>query len=403
MARVIISAGHTQNEPGAVVDDLREVDLTYKIATNITTKLRNKGIITLSVPPELDLLARIDWINKTGYKEELDDICIEVHINDGGKSGLEGWYKDRGGNKSQELTQAIIEEACNITGLENQGVKSEYDHSLKTLALVHNTAPTSALVECLYIDNLSDQKFLKDDSKLDLLAEGMVKGILKFFGIESPRDKISQPARSQMKGKSASPVFPYTSGYSPPPPMQSQPYSPYSPSYTGWGSGPQVQPPVAKSREERKKMILEMYHKILGRKVNEQDLNYFFNLGLTEEQMIKRLVESQEHADMVKEGQEYKKIKPEYDKLKIEAQELKSQLKDKEGLIVQQNELIGQKNKTIMDLQQGLKLVPPSPGGDLSGKEGVFPQIGSPNYQQITQAKDTFLDKVLRKLNDIFD
>ena len=256
MSRVIVSAGHTQKEPGAVADDLKEVDLTHKITNKITQKLRNKGIITLSVPPELDLTSRINWINKTGYREESDDICIEIHINDGGKTGLEGWFKERGKNKSEELTRTIIEEACKLTTLENQGVKSEYDHPLQSLAFVHNTNPTSSIIECLYIDNPKDQTFLKDDSKLNLLADGVVNGILKFFGILRDDSKAISPPMGT--GQQLPTSFPPQSrgAFTPPPPMQASPRSfpSFSPSstYPGvapFGSG--IEEP--KSKEDRKK------------------------------------------------------------------------------------------------------------------------------------------------------
>src|SRR5687768_3910001 len=105
MARIIVSAGHTSMDPGMSSGDLREVDLTRKIANATIPYLRSNGLITLSVPPELDLARRIEWINATGYRETLNDIAVEIHINDGGKSGLEGWYKEEGNNKSQQLAQ----------------------------------------------------------------------------------------------------------------------------------------------------------------------------------------------------------------------------------------------------------------------------------------------------------
>lgn len=395
MARVIISAGHTQNEPGALKDDLREVDLTHKIATKITTRLRNKGIVTLSVPPELDLLQRIDWINKTGYKEETDDICIEIHINDGGKSGLEGWYKDKEENKSYELTLAIIEEACRVTELASQGVKSEYDHTLKTLAFLHNTNPTSSLIECLYIDSPTDQEFLRDDDRLDSLAEGIVKGILRFLGIEDLSDKVMQDKGSQ---SSMSPV-PSTSPY-PSTPIQSPSFPSYRPSSSyGMTQTPIITP---QNREQRKTTIREKYQAILGRKVSEQDLNYFLNLGLSEDQMMKRLIGSQEHADMVKESQEYKKIQPKYEKLKVELKGVKTQLADKEKLIVQQNELIAQKNRTIEQLQKGS--LAQADMQQTTSASSVKPISDTAyGYQEIVPSQESLLDKILRKLNDIFD
>lgn len=418
MARVIVSAGHTNKEPGAIIDDLREVDLARTIANKVTSKLRQTGIVTLSVPPELDLNKRIEWINNTGYQEETEDICIEIHINDGGMSGLEGWYQDRGENKSQTLTTAILEEISKSTGLTNQGPKSELDHPLGTLAFVHNTKPTSSLIECLYIDNPQDQEFLRDESKLDLLVQGIVNGIMNFFNVDTQDESVAKNQPPQPAGQStnqfsiphASPTVPsHGPGYTPPPPIHSQPYtsSPMFPAptaYPGFGGGmpgqqPQQQP---QTREDKKQMIQDLYHKILGRKVSDQDLNYFLNLGLTEDQMIKRLVESQEHADMVNDSQEYKKIQPEHSQLKIENQELKGKVADQEKIIEQQNILIEQKNKSIQQIHQSEDSNEP----DLLETEPTYPsespgETFSPDQPETKD--ESLVDKMLRKLNDIFD
>lgn len=404
MARVIVSAGHTQSEPGAVVDDLKEVDLTHTIAKKITSQLRQNGIITLSVPPELDLLKRIEWINKTGYSSETEDICIEIHINEGGKSGFEGWFGGEDEDTSKDLTTKIIESACSKTGLANQGVKNHKEHELKSLMFLQKTKPTGAILECLYIDNADDQAFLKDDSKLDLLAQGIVEGIMNFFGAESAAAVPNTGQFPQAGGSfpSASPSFPRTPPYSPAP--QAQPYpsyvppSPYGGGNVGgaYGGGQQN---VQQSREERKQMVQEKYQQILGRKVNDQDLNYFINLGLNEDQMIKRIVDSQEHADMVQGYQEYKKIKPEYEQLKIDKQRLEVQLRDKEDILDKQNDSIAQKNRTIQELQNRSGAQTIQADGDNNQPPGQvvgFQDLGSSSRQ-------TFVDKVLQRLNDFFD
>ena len=67
MARVIISSGHSSANPGSVANGLREVDIARQIAKATLKYLRMQGVISLSVPPEMELLQRIEWINGTGY------------------------------------------------------------------------------------------------------------------------------------------------------------------------------------------------------------------------------------------------------------------------------------------------------------------------------------------------
>lgn len=396
MSRVIVSAGHTQDEPGAVNKDLKEVALTHAIASRIVSKLRSSGIITLSVPPELDILERIDWINARGYKEESGDVCIEIHINDGRKSGIEGWFKDKGENESHKLTSAIVEGACKVTGLTNQGVKSEYDHPLKSLNFLRNINCIGSLLECLYIDSPKDQEFLRDSTKLDLLATGMANGILNFLSGGSTDTTVARPitSSSRMKKVVPQPFVPQM-----PPTSAFSPYSPaqlYPSDFGGMGAPLGVQS-GGRSREDRKRLIQDLYKKLLGREVNPQDLSYFLNLGLGEEQMAKRIIDSQEHADIVRNSQEFVKIKPEYDKLKLEGIRLGAELKDKESLITQQNQLISQKNDTILKLQQPLR----SKDGRDDIRPSSLPVISSASI--IPPKKEGFVTRILRRLNDMFD
>lgn len=434
MARVIISAGHTQQDPGAIQGELREVDLTKKIANLVASKLRNQGIVTLSVPPELDLNSKIDWINKTGYQQQLEDICVEFHINEGGKSGIEGWFNS-GNEDSKRLTEQIVTQTCKKTSLQNQGVKDESQHQLKTLAFLSKTNPTASLIECLYIDNPEDQKFLQDETKLNLLAEGIVDGILEFFevdrnaqaqNIQNQQLPGSNTTQAGISGQTQS-TFRKPPPYKPPTTTKSsqpikQPSSNIQPKLgsslsrpsstsrakTNLGGLSPTSPPPQKqmTREERKKMIQEKYELILGRKVNDKDLNYFVNLGLNEDQMIKRLVESQEHADMVKNSQEHKKIKPEYEKLKKEVQELRTGVKDKEALVEKQNELIERKTQTIQNLQHGVQSnqqqTVQSPQSNTTNPQSPQ-QISQIGYEEPNTKEMSFIDKILKKLNDLLD
>jgi ACT domain-containing protein len=162
----------------------------------------------------------------------------------------------------------------------------------------------------------------------------------------------------------------------------------------GTGYGAMGTPPAGTmSREDRKKMVQEKYQQVLGRKVSDQDTNYFVNLGLSEDQMIRRIVESQEHADLVSAAQEYQKIKPEYDKLKTDVQRLGVQLKDKESLLSKQNDLIAQKNKSIHNLEH---TQPQVVAVEPTAESGV-------PVQQVSKERQSTVDRVLKRLNDIFD
>ncbi|MBP9758512.1 N-acetylmuramoyl-L-alanine amidase [Candidatus Dojkabacteria bacterium] len=389
MARVIVSAGHTNNDPGVIIGNLREVDLNRAIAKKLVAQLRANGIITLSVPPNMDLQKRIDWINGTGYKAEFDDISIEIHINDGNKSGFEFWYEGDGNNPSQKLAEMIMVNVTERTKLPNQGVKSENEHKYKSLAFINKTNTTAVLLECLYIDNKDDAEKLKSETELDSVAKAIAEGICKYLNIEyieaeSPKSNVQntqinstqKPTNSfqenieENQKPQANPAKPQqiqrtTNGNFPPSSMDDskQDFESYNSNNGSTGqSGFSLPNQTQMSREERKELIIRMYNKILGREPNQNDLNYFINIGITEDKLIKRMIDSQEHLDLVNSKIDYEQNKEIYEKQKIELSRLKAENNDQKVLLNNLSKLLHQKNRHIGEMKARLDKIDPDRG-----------------------------------------
>ncbi len=394
MPKVLISAGHTTKDPGTIVNGIREVDLNRNIAKEVTKILRTKNIITLAVPPDLDLPKRIEWINRAGYKEINGDVVIEIHINDGKQSGIEGWYK-ADSDKSKLLTQKLVDNVSQKLNWPKQGVKSEYEHPFGSLAFLHNTMAISSLIECGYMDNPSDLKILTSQDGIIKIANGIVDGILDFFkNANSSETKKVQTQSSNQKAVNQVTNNPTVNK----PNLQntansfqaSQNQTPMlnnTPAPTGFNSGVSQfgsssgagfsntpgggfnsfgtpnntafsgtsQNNKFMTREERKEMIKRNYVKILGREPTQSDLNYFLNIAITEQDLIKRMLDSQEHADLVKARQEVIKIKEKFAKHKNELLRLRVKVSDQTGIIKNLNALLMQKNRVIFNMQQKLQ------------------------------------------------
>lgn len=370
MARVIISAGHTNNEPGSIANGLREVDLTRAIARKIVPYLRSNGIITLSVPPNMNLNSRIEWINKTGYSNNFQDIAVEIHINEGGKSGFEFWREAKGG-ASIDLAESIMDKVVEETGLPNLGVKSEADHEFGSLTFLSKTNTISVLLECLFIDSPEDSEKLKSEKELDKVAKGIAKGILKFLNVEfkEPVQFVQQPSKPIQPAKPVTPAInkpiqqPNIPAPVQPPAQQpswqtpkmqnNQVFTPSSPSTNSYSTpaNPQL------SRDERKDMIIKNYKKVLGREPKENDLNYFINIGITKDKLLARMIESQEHMDMVKAKQEYDDIKSKYEKQNMDFTRLKAEYSDKQAMLTNVTNVLHQKNQYISQLRYQLSLM----------------------------------------------
>lgn len=423
MPRAIISSGHTSQEPGSKAHDLVEYEVARKIAKAVVPLLRQHGVITLIVPTDLDLIKRIDWINKTNYDETNNDIAIEVHINEGGQSGIESWYEGEGDSKSKQLSEFILKNTSQESGLPTQGAKSEYEHEIGSIAFLHDVNSITTLVECGYIDNENDAKFLKEDSNIEKLAKGVAKGVLEYFGIAYRGDVISSPIQNSANSVSSlstgnlnptqsvstnpypvapKPINPVQSqaSFNPHPQMVSnqslgfnQPYSPGNNNFDN-----QQKPGGFMTRDDRKKLIQDMYVKILGREPNQNDLSYFLNIGISEQELIKKMIDSQEHADLVKSRQEVIKAKEELNSTKTELIQLRTSDEDQKMIIRNLHTLIAQKNQAIAQFQHQAESLEVQKNQITQSETPIQIQT-SPQYKY----KGTFIDKLFKAFSDVFE
>ncbi len=425
MPRAIISSGHTSQEPGSKAHDLVEYEVARKIAKAVVPLLRQHGVITLIVPTDLDLIKRIDWINKTNYDETNNDVAIEVHINEGGKSGIESWYEGEGDSKSKQLSELILKNTSQESGLPSQSAKSEYEHEIGSIAFLHDVNSITTLIECGYIDNENDAKFLKEDSNIEKLAKGVAKGVLEYFGIVYREDSISSPIQNSTNSVSSlttgnlnppqsiptnpypvvpqpKPINPVQNQVSsnPPPQMAPSPSSgfnqPYSPGNNNFGN--QQKSGGFITRDDRKKLIQDMYVKILGREPNQNDLSYFLNIGIGEQELIKKMIDSQEHADLVKSRQEVIKAKEELNSTRTELIQLRTSAEDQKVIIRNLHTLITQKNQAIAQFQHQAE--------SLQAQKNQAPQSETPTQIQVSpqyKYKGTFIDKLFKAFSDVFE
>lgn len=422
--RILISAGHTSMDPGAIFQDLREADLNRKIAKKVLEQLQKVSDIEVqAVPLDLPLFQRIEWINNTGYTKEDNDILVEIHVNDadGTKRGLEAWYEGNGGNRSQKLAATLVHHLAGEFKWESHGAKSEFDHELGMLTFLNRSKPAAAIIEILYLDNLDDQKILRDDEQLDKVAAGTAAAILKYFGKDSEGKDLpdaekpnfddilkqqvkSEPTKDEKKrslfdlpeaasatggsffgntdddnedendfGFGGDSLFGGQSGSTFGRGGRGLANSgatgaggrtaPFGSSLSGLtkggstlgggigGGGNNDSGSTMMDREQRKKMIEENYVKILGRKPKQSDLNYFLNRGTSESELIKKMIDSQEHVDLVKSKKELEELKEKHDKLEVEVEKMRAGMRDMKGILDNLNRLILHKNHAITQLE----------------------------------------------------
>lgn len=353
MPRLLISAAHTLENPGEVYGDLREADITRNILKKTIPYLEAHKIEFQAVPLDLQLLKRIDWIRDTGYTREQGDIFLEIHVNDGGKRGIEGWFEGPASpdNNSQKFAESIVNSICKSTGYPSQGVKSEYEHDLGSLIILNQSNVISTAVECLYIDNPEDISIIRDDTKLDSLAKAIADAVNEYVLNVAPTLNLVSKGASQNPRNTpfqTNPVPTYN--------RQNQftsPQSPFTSSPSQVGNTAQNRP-VLIDREERKEMIKNLFLKVLGREPNQNDLNYHLNTGVTEIELIKKLVDGEDHQNLVKDALQFKELNDKVAKLNAEIDQLKANNIDSKVMNDSMNRLLEHKNMLISRLHQEL-------------------------------------------------
>ncbi len=180
---IVLDAGHGGKDSGALgKDNTKEKDLNLKVVTRLNRKLLEKGyevLLTRDEDEYVKLLERAAVSNKNNA-----EIFLSVHFNSStnpAASGIEVLYGSENTVKlksveqkhlSKELLDALVEE----TDAVNRGVKNRPD-----LVVLNTTRSVSALVELGFLSNSNDLEKVKEDEYIDLLVEGLYKGLNNYI------------------------------------------------------------------------------------------------------------------------------------------------------------------------------------------------------------------------------
>ncbi|MCY7572291.1 N-acetylmuramoyl-L-alanine amidase [Bacillus pumilus] len=194
--KIMIDPGHGGHDPGAVANGLKEKDLVLKIAMKtkaILEKVYGASVkLTRSTDVYIDLSQRARLANNWGA-----DYFASIHINAGGGTGFETFRFDKlSATSSTGKQQKIVHDSIYNKIKEkavSRGTKSE------NLAVLRETKMSAILTENLFIDREKDAALLKQDSFLNLLAEGHAEGIAAAVGLK----KVSSSTKPKPKKETA--------------------------------------------------------------------------------------------------------------------------------------------------------------------------------------------------------
>ena len=110
------------------------------------------------------------------------DLAVEIHNNAGGGSGAEVFHH-YGGGKGKILAENILAEIVKL-GQNSRGTKIRKNSSGKDYyGFIRETTAPAVIVECAFVDNAQDLKFLATESDRQNVGQAIAKGVLKTLGV----------------------------------------------------------------------------------------------------------------------------------------------------------------------------------------------------------------------------
>ncbi len=208
---ILIDPGHGGKDPGhlPLTDTLmQEKDIALEIALKIggylTYNLSNVNVMYTrksDVYPTLD--ERVDMANNNNV-----DYMLSIHINgspNSAVSGTETHIHNYDAKSSYKWAQLIEKQFTTRAGRKSRGVKTAADigHSLQVLK--HTKMPT-VLVECGFITNTSEGRYLNSAYGQEIIASAVFRATREFIkskhsniDFSPPKDLADQPDQPHYK------------------------------------------------------------------------------------------------------------------------------------------------------------------------------------------------------------
>lgn len=175
---IVIDPGHGGSDAGAAREGITEKDINLSIALKVQQLLQEKGVnvvMTRVNDTKVSLETRVQMSN-----DSRADLFVSIHQNaleDHITYGTETWF-EKTSAESKKLAEVVQSSVVESTNGKDRGTKSR--HSLYVL---QNTKAPAVLVECGFISSDAERNLLKDHTYQDVIAEGIVKGIEKYFSV----------------------------------------------------------------------------------------------------------------------------------------------------------------------------------------------------------------------------
>ncbi|UZR92494.1 N-acetylmuramoyl-L-alanine amidase [Chondrinema litorale] len=187
---VFIDPGHGGGDPGneARQDGMKDekhlnLEIATKLGNYISERITNTKIIySRTTDSKISLDSRVERANKSGA-----DYFISIHCNSNPNKAIFGTRTHIHSNKfasSKKLANIIEHEFSTRAGRKSRGVMDARDRGYNLQALQYTKMP-GVLVECGFMTNPTEEKFLNSELGQDYIASAIFRGFRTFLDEEN--------------------------------------------------------------------------------------------------------------------------------------------------------------------------------------------------------------------------
>lgn len=195
---VCIGHGKSQSggyDSGAVSAGYQEFKLGRAIGKCIGEELSkyNCHVDVINYDADKNLSERIKYVNSKKY-----DLNMEIHLNAGGGTGPEVYYKSRN-KQGKALAAAISKSIATTFGLKDRGAKTKIVNGKDYFGCVREIKCQSFLVETVFIDTKSDRDKVIYASGQQQCAKAIATAVANFYGLKLNSKPTPAPTPSNKK------------------------------------------------------------------------------------------------------------------------------------------------------------------------------------------------------------
>lgn len=118
------------------------------------------------------------------------DLDISIHLNAGGGTGCEVWNYD---SRTKVVSDRICANISSALGIRNRGTKYEPE-----LYVLRNSNALALLVECCFVDNMTDKNAWNAEKCAKAIAEGILNKSISSSSSSSNSGSTSKPSTSNL-------------------------------------------------------------------------------------------------------------------------------------------------------------------------------------------------------------